>query len=154
QRRKKVGARPLVLLYDQVYWALVFGDHSHHTPVELCPEAANWTIFVDGISKCFAATGLRVGWAIAPPAIAARMADLIGHMGAWAPRPEQLATAHLLDDVAGRGEWEHHMRSELDARLRELHLGFERLRAAGLPVRSLAPEGGIYLSAQIVLRGF
>ncbi|MFO0984599.1 MAG: pyridoxal phosphate-dependent aminotransferase [Planctomycetota bacterium] len=152
-RRKRSGARPLVILYDQVYCGLTLGGHSHHTPVELLPEAAGWTIFVDGISKSFAATGLRVGWAIGPPAIVARMADLIGHMGAWAPRPEQLATARMLEDAAARAEFELTMRAALEARLERLHQGLERLCASGLPVRSLAPEGGIYLSAQVALRG-
>jgi hypothetical protein len=31
-----------------------------------CPEMAPYTIFIDGISKAFAATGLRVGWAVGP----------------------------------------------------------------------------------------
>jgi aspartate aminotransferase len=34
------------------------------TPPALVPEMARYTVFVDGISKAFAATGLRVGWAV------------------------------------------------------------------------------------------
>jgi aspartate aminotransferase len=153
RRRKKAGARPLIVLFDQVYWELTFGGHQHHTPVELLPEAANWTVFVDGISKSFAATGLRVGWTIAPPPIAARMADLIGHMGAWAPRAEQIATARWLDDRRGREEFHTNMRAALEGRLDELSRGFERMHASGLPVQSFAPEGGIYLAAQFALQG-
>ncbi|HEY6843031.1 MAG TPA: aminotransferase class I/II-fold pyridoxal phosphate-dependent enzyme, partial [Thermoanaerobaculia bacterium] len=65
-RRTARGERPLFLLWDQIYWQLTFGDNRHYTPPELVPEASRWTIFVDGISKCFAATGLRVGWTVAP----------------------------------------------------------------------------------------
>ena len=53
-------------------------------------------MYVDAISKAFAATGLRVGWAVAPPDIIRPMNDIVGHVGAWAPRPEQVATAKLL----------------------------------------------------------
>jgi len=68
--------RPLYLLYDQVYWMLTFGvEHVH--PVALRPEMARYTIYVDGISKSFAATGLRVGWGVGPTTIIQQMADLL-----------------------------------------------------------------------------
>ena len=53
---------------------------------------------LDAASKSFAATGLRVGWAVMPPAARQRMADILGHVGAWAPKAEQVAMAALLDD--------------------------------------------------------
>ena len=55
--RRAKSERPLFLLYDQVYWMLTFGAHRHWTPPEVVPESAAYTIFVDGISKAFAATG-------------------------------------------------------------------------------------------------
>ena len=99
--KRSATERPLFLMYDQVYWMLTFGETKHYNPVSLRPEMAKYTIFVDGISKAFASTGLRVGWAVAPPDIAAPMSNILGHVGAWAPRPEQVATANLLknDDV-------------------------------------------------------
>ncbi|HEY3876440.1 MAG TPA: aminotransferase class I/II-fold pyridoxal phosphate-dependent enzyme, partial [Candidatus Kapabacteria bacterium] len=115
--------RPLFLMYDQVYWMLTFGDTAHYNPVSLRPELAANTIFVDGISKAFAATGVRVGWAVAAPDVAHRMSNILGHIGAWAPRAEQVATAALLlhDDVI---EGYHAtMIAELEARLRLLYKG-------------------------------
>ena len=41
------------------------------TPVELVPESAPYVVFVDGISKAFAATGVRVGWGVGPRAVIA-----------------------------------------------------------------------------------
>jgi aspartate aminotransferase len=63
--RRGPGERPLYVMYDQVYWMLTFGDTRHVEPVSLRPEMAPYTIFVDGISKAFAATGVRVAgsWA-------------------------------------------------------------------------------------------
>jgi aspartate aminotransferase len=60
--------------------------------------AAPYTISLDAVSKQFAGTGLRVGWMLAPPPIAARMRDYLGHVGAWAPRAEQVAVAGFLED--------------------------------------------------------
>src|SRR5438046_1766813 len=83
--RRGPGERPLFVMYDQVYWMLTFGATRHVDPVSLRPAMAPYTIFVDGISKAFAATGVRVGWAIGPPDVIARMASILGHAGAWAP---------------------------------------------------------------------
>src|SRR5215813_13864737 len=66
RRRTRAGEKPLYLLYDQVYWMLTFGTARHDTPVHAVPETAKYTIFVDGISKSFAATGVRVGWGLGP----------------------------------------------------------------------------------------
>src|SRR5688500_646988 len=60
--RRREGERPLYFLYDQVYWMLTPPEAPHVNPVSLRPELRDHTIFVDGISKAFAATGMRVGW--------------------------------------------------------------------------------------------
>ncbi|MCA9710716.1 MAG: aminotransferase class I/II-fold pyridoxal phosphate-dependent enzyme, partial [Myxococcales bacterium] len=98
QARAVSGQRPLYLLYDQVYWMLRVPGVEHVTPPGLVPQMADYTIFVDGISKAFAATGLRVGWGVGPADVMERMGAILGHVGAWAPRPEQHASAALLDD--------------------------------------------------------
>lgn len=152
-RRAETGERALYLLFDQIYWMLTFGDARHVTPPEVAPEMAAYTIFVDGISKSFAATGLRVGWTIAPPAVAAPIKDLIAHIGAWAPKPVQLATAELLNDVETVEEYHTKMKADVQTRLQALYDGFQAMCAEGLPVDCMSPEGAIYLSANIDLIG-
>jgi aspartate aminotransferase len=148
EARERRGERPLYVLYDQVYWTLCFGDTRHVTPPGLLPELARYTVLIDGISKAFAATGLRVGWAVGPRDLVARMATLLAHVGAWAPRPEQAATAAYLEQ--GRlGEFRTSFHAAVLARLERLHRGLQRLKALGLPVDSLPPAGAIYLSARI-----
>ncbi|HEV2720062.1 MAG TPA: aminotransferase class I/II-fold pyridoxal phosphate-dependent enzyme [Thermoanaerobaculia bacterium] len=152
-RRAAAGERPLFLMWDQIYWQLTFGAFHHYAPPHLVPESAQWTIFVDGVSKAFAATGLRVGWAVAPPYVIARMRDILGHVGAWAPRPEQIAVARFLgmrDEVAA---YHDSMIAGLRERLDLLHDGIEEMRRDGIPVRAIDPQGAIYLSAQFDLIG-
>ncbi|HXG58581.1 MAG TPA: aminotransferase class I/II-fold pyridoxal phosphate-dependent enzyme [Thermoanaerobaculia bacterium] len=156
ERRAARGDRALFLLWDQVYWMLTFGGNRHYTPPQLVPEAARWTIFVDGISKAFAATGLRVGWTVAPVQVTERMRDIVGHMGAWAPRPEQVATARFLSRTDEIAAYHEGMIRALQERLERLHDGIEAMHAEGIPVRAIAPQGAIYLSVQFDLigRGF
>ena len=152
-RRAATGEPAVYVMFDQIYWMLTFGNARHVTPPEVMPEMAAYTIFVDGISKGFAATGLRVGWTVAPPAVAAPIRDIIAHVGAWAPKPVQLATAELLNDVETRDEYLSNMCTEVQSRLTALYDGFQSMRAAGLPVDCMAPEGAIYLSAKLDLVG-
>jgi aspartate aminotransferase len=149
--RREAGAAPLFLIYDQIYWLLAAESAPHFTPVALVPEVAPYTLFVDGISKAFAATGLRVGWAVGPPYIVSRLRDLLGHIGAWAPRPEQVATAAVFLDDGMAERAAAQVREGALVRLRALYEGISRLSERGLPVRALPPAGGIYLSAQFNL---
>jgi aspartate aminotransferase len=149
RRREQAGARPLYLLYDHIYWFLTFDGVEHVTPPQLVPEVARWTVFVDGISKAFAATGVRVGWSVGPVDVIKRMSSILGHVGAWAPRAEQHATVGLLDDGAAIADYHAGFKAGILNRLRRLHRGLIELRDAGLPVDAIAPMGAIYLTARI-----
>jgi len=154
ERRRANGGRTLYLLWDSVYWMLTFGESHHYPPPQLVPEVKPYTVFVDGISKAFAATGVRVGWTVAPPPITAAMRDIIGHVGAWAPRAEQLATAHVLGQRDAVHAYHDNMIRELQLRLDLLHDGIEEMRERdGLPVHAIPPQGAIYLSVQFDLIG-
>ena len=153
RRERSGGERPLYLLYDQVYWTLTFGDTVHHTPVGLRPAMAAYTIFVDGISKAFAATGVRVGWVAGPADVVRRMGEMIGHVGAWAPRAEQVATAAFLNDTRAVADYRAAIVRGVRDRLDALHAGITAMRADGLPVDAVEPAGAIYLSARFDLVG-
>lgn len=145
-RRRGPGDRPLFLLYDQVYWMLAFGAESHHHPAGLRPAIAPYAILVDGISKALAATGLRVGFGAGPPAVMERMGHILAHMGAWAPRAEQVATGRFLDDPGRLDGFRIPFRAALKERLAVLHEGVQQMRDAGLAVDSIEPMGAIYLT--------
>ncbi|HMF41087.1 MAG TPA: aminotransferase class I/II-fold pyridoxal phosphate-dependent enzyme [Polyangia bacterium] len=177
RRRERAGGKAAWLCYDQVYWQLLYSGPSkgpeppatgsdkqssssptrsgpgvrHATPPEVCPEIAPYTIILDAASKSFAATGLRVGWAVMPPAARQRMADILGHVGAWAPRPEQVAMAALLDDEAAVTAYLTEMRARVQQRLDRLAAGFAAMRADGYPVEAIAPQGAIYLSVRVAI---
>ena len=151
--RKHAGRPPIIVMYDQIYWVLTYGGAKHVTPVGLVPEMAPYTVFVDGISKAFAATGLRVGWGVGPPSIISRMKDLIGHTGAWAPRAEQVASARFLENVPAMDRYLVEMRRGAESRLQTLHHGLMEIRSRGLPVSDIAPQGAIYLSVRFDLIG-
>jgi len=153
ENAKREGRKPLYLLYDQIYSALTLGDTVHVDPVSLRPEMRPYTIFIDGVSKAFAATGVRVGWAFGPERIMQKMHSLLGHIGAWAPKPEQIATARLLKQdavVDAIIDGHLHMIAE---RVDALYTGFQALKAEGFPVYAIPAEGAMYLTVQFDLIG-
>jgi len=145
--------KPLYLMYDQIYWVLTFGESEHFNPVTLRPEMRDYTIFVDGISKCFAATGVRVGWSFGPKRIMDKMRAILSHVGAWAPKAEQVATAHFLKNKMAVNSYLYNFKNEINDRLVELYEGFSKLKKEGFSVDCIAPQAAIYLTVQFNLKG-
>ncbi len=146
--RARRGAKPCYIMYDQVYWLASFGvPHVH--PVGLVPELKSATIYIDGISKYLAATGLRVGWLAGPEPVVSRMNAVLGHLGAWAPKAEQIATAQYMTQTAAFDRYVEGLKGKLLERLGRLHQGIQKLKSQGLMVDSIEPQGGIYLSVLI-----
>jgi len=147
------GEKKLYLMYDQIYWALTFGETVHYNPVSLRPEMKKYTIFVDGISKAFASTGVRVGWSLGPSEVIAKMKAINSHVGSWAPMAEQKAVAAFLQNSDAVNNYLAHIRSEVSCRLTPIFNGFKHLRSKGFNVDAIAPEAAIYLTLNIDLVG-
>ncbi len=153
RREKSGGERPLFLLYDQIYSSIRVNNNKHRYALALVPESAPYVMTMDGASKAFSATGLRVGWLLAPPAIVTKAGELLSHVGAWAPHAEQVGMTELLNDEEAVAEYRASMDDAVHKRLDALYQGFAAMRGEGLPVDALCPDGAIYVSLQLKLRG-
>lgn len=152
-RRRGAEQKKLYLLYDQIYWTLTFGDTVHYNPVTLRPDMREYTVFIDGISKAFAATGVRVGWSMGPAHVMGKMKAINSHVGAWAPMAEQQATAKFLQQTASIDAYFAQFKSAIATRLRLIYEGFQELKTKGFPVDAIAPQAAIYLTIQFQLLG-
>ena len=85
---------------DEIYEHIVF-DGLAHTPIATLPGMAERTVTISGISKSYAVTGWRVGYAIAPEEISVgiRRAHDFVTVGAPAPLQEAAVTALGLPDA-------------------------------------------------------
>lgn len=140
--------KPLYLMYDQIYAMLTF-DQEHFNPVSLFPEMKKYTIFIDGTSKCFAATGIRVGWSFAPQEVIDKMKSLLGHIGAWAPKPEQQAVSVFLNEPENVDVFVDDFKGKIAESLTFLHNGIQDLKTQGLQVDSIEPMGALYLTIEL-----
>lgn len=140
--------KPLYLMYDQIYSLLTFGK-THVNPISLRPELRDYVIYIDGISKALAATGVRVGWAFGPAAIINKMKALLGHVGSWAPKAEQVAVSKYFRDDAQVDVFLKGFKSKVQASLDALYNGFQELKREGFDVDAVVPMGAIYLTLKI-----
>ena len=153
QENKKRKTKKLYVLYDQMYGHLTYGDIKHYDPVSLRTEMRDYTIYVDAISKAFAATGVRVGWSMGPSHIIAKMKAILSHIGAWAPMAEQKAVARFLINKEAIDEYLLHFKNEVEERLTKIYDGLIELKNEGFDVDAIAPEAAIYLTIKINLTG-
>ena len=151
--RRGPDEKKLYVMYDQMYWHLTYGSIQHYDPVSLRPAMKEYTIFIDAISKVFAATGVRVGWSMAPAALIQKMKLILTHMGAWAPMAEQKALAGFLSNRVAIDNYLQHFKTALETRLKTIYQGLMQLKAAGMPIDCITPEAAIYLTVKIDLQG-
>lgn len=141
--------KKLYVMFDQMYWHLTYGDIQHHNPVSLRPAMKDYTIFIDAISKVFAATGVRVGWALGPAHVIQKMKQIMTHIGAWAPMAEQKALAVYLQNKPAIENYLAHFKKEIELRLTAIYEGLMQLKAAGFSVDAIQPEAAIYLTVKV-----
>jgi aspartate aminotransferase len=153
ENNRRKGEKKLYLMFDQMYWTLTYGSIEHYNPVTLNPEMRNYTIFIDGISKAFAATGVRVGWSFGPPAVLAKMKAFLSHIGAWAPMAEQKATAKYLVEKHLLQEHFDTFKAELELRLIKIYDGLMALKNQGYNIDAITPQAAIYLTVKFDLVG-
>lgn len=147
-KSRATGEKPLYLMYDQMYSLLTFGKE-HVNPVGLREEMKPYTIFIDGSSKCLAATGVRVGWGFGPADIINKMKALVGHMGAWAPKAEQVAMAAYFKNKTQVDTFLDGFKKKIQDSLDALYNGFIALKEEGFKVDAVEPMGAIYLTIKI-----
>ncbi|MCE2489451.1 MAG: aminotransferase class I/II-fold pyridoxal phosphate-dependent enzyme [Anaerolineae bacterium] len=127
-------AHDLVVISDEIYERLVFG-HRHRCFASL-PGMRERTLLLSGLSKSFAMTGWRIGYASGPPDLVAAMGRLHQYLTMSAPTMGQVAGLQALQQGTSDVET---MRCEYDRRRRLIVDGFNAL---GLPC--FEPRGAFY----------
>ena len=129
----------IVVLSDEIYAELTYGRK--HVSFASLPGMKERTILVSGLSKAYAMTGWRLGYACAPKEIMKQMVKLHQYAIMCAPTTSQYAGIEALrngdDDI-------EYMKDSYDQRRKLIHDGLARL---GLD--SFEPEGAFYIFPNI-----
>jgi aspartate aminotransferase len=127
----------LWLVTDDIYRGLCYGGARFVQPATFSAEVRKRTIIVDGVSKSYAMTGWRIGFALAAPEIIAGMATLQGQSTTNAAAVSQAAA---LAAVTGPDDDLERMRVEFDRRRLAMLAGLRAI--AG--VTCVEPRGAFY----------
>ena len=71
--------RNIVIVSDEIYEKLIYGDHKHVSIAQLSPELKEQTIVINGVSKSHSMTGWRIGYAAGNSKIIEAMTNLASH---------------------------------------------------------------------------
>jgi|SRR5680860_82638 len=85
-----VRGKGILVLSDEIYDRIVYGD-KHPLSIAMLPGMKDWTIILDGFSKTYAMTGLRLGYGVMHPEIAARIAQLMVNSNSCTSASTQMA---------------------------------------------------------------
>ena len=131
------AAEDIVILSDEIYEKLVYGDAKHVSIASLSPELRDLTITVNGFSKAYSMTGWRLGYTAAPKHFADAIDKIQNHTVSNATAFAQYgALAALQGDQA----FIEDLCGEYDVK-RQFMLG--RLKAIS-KIRVVEPHGAFY----------
>jgi len=91
----------ITIISDEIYEKLIYDGGRHVSIASLSPGLKDLTVVINGVSKSYAMTGWRIGYAAAPQPVAKAMADLQSHSTS---NPTSIAQAASLEAITGTQE--------------------------------------------------
>ena len=134
--------RGFYVISDEAYETLIYGGKKHISIASLGEAIKNRTILINSLSKAYAMTGWRIGYAVGPREITKAMADL---QSQTTSNPTSIAQKAAIAALLGPQESVKQMREEFDRRRRFI---VERLKA--IPgIHCVEPFGAFYIFPNI-----
>jgi aspartate aminotransferase len=128
------------IVVDEIYAELVYDGFRHVSIASIAPDLAARTILIDGVSKTYAMTGWRIGWAIAPSGLIQAL-DLV--QGQSTTNAAAVAQYAALAALTGSQDAVASIRAKFERRRNVMVSGLNSLPG----VRCRKPEGAFYAFA-------
>ena len=131
----------LIIISDEMYEKLIYGDFKHESIASISEDAYNRTITINGVSKAYAMTGWRIGYAAGPEKIIKMMVNLQSHTTS---NPSSISQYAALEAIKGDQSFVKEMNKEFAAR-RDLTVNM--IEEAGLSC--IRPDGAFYVMMDV-----
>ena len=128
----------ILIVSDEIYEKLVYGDHKHVSIAQLSPELKKQTVIINGVSKSHSMTGWRIGYACGEEPLIKAMTNLASHSTS---NPTTTAQYGAIAAYNGPQEPVEEMRQAFEERL---NIIYDKLVA--IPgISCIKPQGAFYL---------
>jgi len=122
---------------DEIYEKLIYDEAEHFTIASLSNEVKAKTIIINGVSKSYAMTGWRIGYAAGPEDIISGMGKIQGHSTS---NPNSIAQKASVEALNGRQDTIEEMRREFEERMKYMVEKLNQIKG----VSCLKPAGAFY----------
>ncbi|WP_179395441.1 pyridoxal phosphate-dependent aminotransferase [Lacticaseibacillus absianus] len=129
----------ILVIADDIYRDLLFNGASYTSMVSIDPEITKNTVLIAGVSKSYAMTGWRIGFAAGPEKVIGAMATLLGHATGNPTTAAQYAAIAAFDSD---GRSVEQMRAAFEDRLNVIYPLLTKIPGFSLPEK---PQGAFYL---------
>lgn len=131
-------AHDILIVSDEIYEKLVYGNAKHTSIAEISPELKKQTIIINGVSKSHSMTGWRIGYAVGDESIIKAMANLASHSTS---NPTTTAQYGAIAAYDGTQEPVEEMRQAFEGRLNKIYDKLVEIPG----VSCIKPQGAFYL---------
>jgi len=132
----------IYVVSDEIYEKLTYGEYQFNSFVSLIPEMRDRIITINGVSKAYAMTGWRIGFAAAPKDIVQAMNKIQSHSTSNANSVAQYAA---LEAFSGNQDSVNSMKIEFEKRRNYLFSELESIEG----ISCYKPQGAFYLFPNI-----
>ena len=127
----------LLIISDEIYEKILYDGHQHTSIASLGPDVAERTVVINGVSKSYAMTGWRIGYAAGPQFIISAMGNIQSQSTS---NPSSISQKAALEAISHCQTFTQQMVKEFDTRRRVM---VDRLNA--MPgIRCPLPAGAFY----------
>ncbi|MET1179571.1 pyridoxal phosphate-dependent aminotransferase [Peribacillus simplex] len=131
-------AHDILIVSDEIYEKLVYGNAKHTSIAEISPELKKQTIIINGVSKSHSMTGWRIGYAVGDESIIKAMTNLASHSTS---NPTTTAQYGAIAAYDGTQEPVEEMRQSFEGRLNTIYDKLVEIPG----ISCIKPQGAFYL---------
>jgi Aspartate/tyrosine/aromatic aminotransferase len=141
----------ILILSDDIYHRLVYNGNYADKMAAISPEIREKTVVINGISKTYAMTGWRIGFAVGPEPIISAMSKIASQTTS---NPATIAQYAAIEALTGNQDAVEKMRVEFENRLNTIYPLLEEIPG----FKTIKPQGAFYffpdVSEAMELSGF
>jgi len=130
------------IISDEIYEKLIYTEEQNCCTASISPEIKEKTITINGVSKSYAMTGWRIGFAVGPTDVIKAMSDYQGHTTTSPNSPAQYASIEALRNSE---EFVQEMKKEFDKRRKYIVERLNKMEG----IKCYEPKGAFYVMPNI-----